>query len=210
MLKKWLFVLISCLLLSTSAIAQQAFIEGVDFQRIEPVVKTSDPEKVVVTEIFWYGCPHCYRFEPFVEKWAESLPTGVVFEQVPSSLNPSWTGHARTFYAMKMMGVQEQLHGKLFNAIHIKRQRLNSLDSIAKFVAEQGYDEKLFRKHYASFPVDSQVRKNNKIEQRYGHQGVPAVIVNGKFLTTGSMAQNYDRMIKIIDFLVADELRTRS
>ena len=96
MLKKWLFVLISCLLLSTSAVAQQAFIEGVDFQRIDPVVKTSDPDKVVVTEIFWYGCPHCYRFEPFVEKWTESLPTGVVFEQVPSSLNPSWTAHART------------------------------------------------------------------------------------------------------------------
>jgi thiol:disulfide interchange protein DsbA len=108
---------------------------------------------------------------------------------------------------MKMMGVQEQLHPKLFDAIHKKRQRLTDLDSIASFIAEQGYDEKKFREHYFSFPVDSQVRKNKKIEQRYGHRGVPAVIVNGKYLTNGSMAKNYDRMIKIIDFLVAGELR---
>lgn len=206
MLKKWMLLLIPGLLLAAPVAAQQAFIEGVDYQRIDPVVKTSDPDKVVVTEVFWYGCPHCFRFEPFVENWIETLPEGVIFEQVPSSLNPRWMEHARAFYAMKMMGVQEQLHGKLFEAIHNKRQRLNSLDAIAKFVGEQGFDEKQFREHYNSFPVDSQVRKNKKIEQRYGHRGVPAVVVNGKYLTTGSMAGNYDRMIKIINFLVADEL----
>ena len=207
MLKKWIFLLISGVLLATPVIAQQAFTEGVDYKRIDPVVKTTNPDKVVVTEIFWYGCPHCFRFEPFVEKWAKSLPEGVVFEQLPSALNPQWVVHARTFYALKFMGAQEQLHGKLFNAIHIKRQRIDNLDSIAKFVAEQGFDEKQFRKHYNSFPVDSQVRKNKKIEQRYGHQGVPAVVVNGKYLVTGSMAGSFDRMLKIIDFLAADELK---
>ena len=207
MLKKWMLVFISGLLLSTPVFAQQAFTEGVDYQRIVPAVKTSDPGKVVVTELFWYGCPHCFRFEPIAEKWAATLPEGVIFEQVPSSLNPRWTEHARTFYAAKMMGVQEQLHRKIFDAIHVKRKRLNGLDAIARFVADQGIDEKLFRQHYASFPVDSQVRKNSKIEKRYGHEGVPAVIINGKYRTSGSMAGTYDRMIKIIDFLIAGELQ---
>lgn len=207
MLKKWIFALISGLLLSTSVLAQQAFNEGVDYQRIDPIVKTSDPGKVVVTEVFWYGCPHCFRFEPIIEKWAESLPAGVVFEQLPSSLNPSWVEHARTYYALKMMDAQKQLHGKIFEAIHVKRKRLSGLDTIAKFVADHGFDEKLFRKHYASFPVDSQVRKNKKIEQQYGLKGVPAIIVNGKYLTNGSMAGNYARMIEIINFLVASELK---
>lgn len=201
-----MLLLVSAFLFTTPAIAQQAYKEGVDYQRIDPVVKTSDPTKVVVTEVFWYGCPHCFRFEPFIEKWSASLPEGVIFEHLPSSLNPHWTEHARAFYAMKMMGVQEQLHPKLFDAIHAKRQRLNNLDSIAKFVGENGFDEKLFRKHYRSFPVDTQVRKNKKIEKRYGHQGVPAVIVNGKYLITGSMAGSNDRLIKIINYLVADEL----
>jgi thiol:disulfide interchange protein DsbA len=207
MLKKWIFALISGALLATPVVAQQAFIEGIDYQRIDPVVKTSDPGKVVVTEVFWYGCPHCFRFEPIIEKWAASLPEAVIFEQLPSSLNPSWTEHARAFYALKMMGAQEQLHGKFFDAIHLKRRRLTGLDDIAKFVAEQGFDEKVFRKHYASFPVDALVRKNKKIEQRYGIQGVPAVIVNGKYLTNGSMGKSYGRLMEIINFLITGELK---
>jgi thiol:disulfide interchange protein DsbA len=207
MLKKWIFALISGALLATPVVAQQTFIEGIDYQRIDPVVKTSDPGKVVVTEVFWYGCPHCFRFEPIIEKWAASLPEAVIFEQLPSSLNPSWTEHARAFYALKMMGAQEQLHGKFFDAIHLKRRRLTGLDDIAKFVAEQGFDEKVFRKHYASFPVDALIRKNKKIEQRYGIQGVPAVIVNGKYLTNGSMGKSYGRLIEIINFLIAGELK---
>ena len=199
--------MISGLLLSTPVIAQQAFIEGVDYERIDPIVKTSNPDKVVVTEVFWYGCPHCFRFEPIIENWSKSLPEGVVLEQLPSSLNPSWTDHARAYYALKMMGALEQAHGKIFEAIHVKRQRLAGLDAIAKFVADQGLDEKVFRKHYASFPVDSQVRKNKKIEQRYGIHGVPAVIVNGKYLTNGSLAGSYGRLIDIINYLVAGELK---
>jgi len=205
MLKKWMFIMISSLLLASPVGAQQAFTEGVDYQRIVPEVKTSNPDKVVVTEIFWYGCPHCFRFEPFVEKWAESLPEGVIFEQLPSSINSRWTEHARAFYAMQLMGVQQQLHRKIFDAIHLKRRKLNNLDQMAEFIAEQGFDEKLFRKYYSSFPVDSQVRRSNKVEQRYGHRGVPAVVVNGKYLTNGSMARNYGRLIEIINFLIEEE-----
>ncbi len=207
MLKKWMLLLFTSFMFVTPVVAQMAFVEGVDYQLIEPAVPTSDPAKVVVTEIFWYGCPHCFRFEPFVEKWAESIPDGVVFEQVPSAINAAWTVHARAYYAFKMMGVQEQLHKKLFNAIHVQRQRLNSLDSIAGFVAEQGLDEKEFRKQYASFPVETLIRKGKQKELKYGLEGVPTIIVNGKYRTSGVMAGNFSRLLQIIDFLVANELK---
>jgi thiol:disulfide interchange protein DsbA len=207
MLNKWMLVLLTSFVFAMPVAAQMAFVEGVDYQLIEPAVPTSDPAKVVVTEIFWYGCPHCFRFEPFVEKWAESIPDGVVFEQVPSAINAAWTVHARAYYAFKMMGVQEQLHKKLFNAIHVQRQRLNSLDSIAEFVAEQGLDEKEFRKQYASFPVETLIRKGKQKELHYGLEGVPTVIVNGKYRTSGVMAGNFSRLLQIIDFLVAEELK---
>jgi thiol:disulfide interchange protein DsbA len=206
MIKKWMIVLFAGLVLATPATAQMAYVEGIDYQRINPAVTTTHPDKVVVTEIFWYGCPHCFRFEPFVEQWVKTIPAGVVFEQVPSVINSRWVEQARMFYALEVMGVQEDMHRKIFNAIHVERQRLNSLDAMAKFVGEQGYDEKEFRKQYASFPVDSKVRISGQIESRYGHDGVPAVIVNGKYLTSGGMAGNYDRLIKIIDFLVSVEL----
>ncbi len=206
MIKPWLTSLAFLMLISNATPALAAFAEGTDYQLISPAVKTTQPDKVVVTEIFWYGCPHCFRFEPFVERWSAGLPAGVVFEQVPSSLNPRWTEHARTYYAFKMMGVLDQTHKALFDAIHLKRQRLNSLDTIAEFATGLGLDGKLFRENYFSFPVETQIRKNLQNEKRYGHRGVPAVIVNGKYLISASSAGSNERMIQIMDYLVEQEL----
>ena len=206
MIKRGLFGIVALMLVSGSAIAQMAFVEGQDYKTISPAVKTSQSDKVVVTEIFWYGCPHCFRFEPYVERWSAQLPETVVFEQVPSSLNPRWTEHARAYYAFKMMNVLDQTHKALFDALHLKRQRLNSVDTIAKFVADLGLDEKIFRENYFSFPVETQIRKNAQKEKRYGHGGVPAVIVNGKYLASASMAGSNERLIQVINFLVAQEL----
>jgi thiol:disulfide interchange protein DsbA len=206
MMKRWLLGLALCVMFSGSAIAQMAFVEGSDYQPITPAVKTTQPDKVVVTEIFWYGCPHCFRFEPYVEKWSAKLPDGVVFEQVPSSLNPRWTEHARAYYSFQLMGQLEQTHRAFFDAIHLKRERLADLDAIAGFVADRGLDEKVFREYYSSFPVETQIRKNVQREKRYGHNGVPAVIVNGKYLVSASLAGSNERMIQIMNFLVAQEL----
>jgi thiol:disulfide interchange protein DsbA len=206
MIKRWLLGLALSVMISGSAIAQMAFVEGSDYQLITPAVKTTQPDKVVVTEIFWYGCPHCFRFEPYVEKWSAKLPDGVVFEQVPSSLNPRWTEHARAYYSFQLMGSLEQTHRAFFDAIHLKRERLTDLDSIAGFVGERGLDEKAFREYYTSFPVETQIRKNVQREKRYGHNGVPAIIVNGKYLVSASLAGSNERMIQIMNFLVAREL----
>lgn len=206
MLKQWTLGFFLSLVLSTQAMAQLAFNEGVDYKLINPAVKTSSPDKVVVTEMFWYGCPHCFRFEPYITKWASKLPAGVVFEQIPSILNPGWADHARTFYTLKIMGLQEEVHARFFDAIHLKRQRINNLDEIAKFVAQQGVDEAKFRDTFNSFPVDALMRKNKKIESKYGHNGVPAIIINGKYQTSGSLAGSNQRLIEVINFLVAKEL----
>ena len=206
MVKRWLLAVCAAFLISGGAIAQMAFIEGTDYQPISPAVKTSQPDKVVVTEIFWYGCPHCFRFEPYVERWSANLPEGVVFEQVPSSLNPRWTEHARAYYAFKMMDALDKSHKALFDAIHVKRQRLTSLDMLAEFAGEIGLDEKVFRETYFSFPVETLIRKNIQKEKRYGHRGVPAVIVNGKYLVSASVAGSNQRMIEIMSYLVAKEL----
>ncbi len=207
MLKRCTLGFFLSLMLSTQVMAQQVYNEGVDYKLISPAVKTSNPDKVVVTEIFWYGCPHCFRFEPYINRWAANLPDTVFFEQVPSVLNPRWADHARTFYSLKLMGKQQALHEKIFDAIHVKRQRIDRLDSIAEFIAEQGVDEKQFRETFASFPVDALMRKNLQKESKYGHNGVPAVIINGKYLTSATMAGSNERMIQVINFLVAEELR---
>ena len=206
MIKRWFTGLFLVVFYVAAVQAQSTFVEGTDYQRISPPVKTTDPDKVVVTEIFWYGCPHCFRFEPYAERFAAGLPDGAVFEQVPSALNPRWTEHARAYYSLRMMGALEKTHKELFEAIHLKRQRLTSLDTIAQFVAEQGLDEKEFRTNYFSFPVETQIRKNVQKEKRYGHTGVPAVVINGKYLVSASMAGSNERLIQIMSHLVAQEL----
>ncbi len=207
MIKRWFVSLFLLAIVAAPVSAQMTFVEGTHYQAISQPVKTAHPDKVVVTEVFWYGCPHCFRFEPYVERWSANLPDGVVFEQVPSALNPRWTEHARAYYSFKMMGVLEQVHRKLFDAIHVERKRLNSLDTLARFVADQGLDAQAFRDHYFSFPVETQIRKNVNKEKRYGHRGVPAVIINGKYLVSASQAGSNERMIQIIDYLVARELK---
>ena len=206
MKSSWLTGVFLFALIAGPAQAQLAFVEGTDYQAISPPVRTSDADRIVVTEIFWYGCPHCYRFEPYAENLAASLPDGVVFEQVPSVLNPRWTEHARAYYAFQMMGVLDRVHKAFFDAIHLRRQRLTSLDTIADFVAAEGLDAAAFREHYFSFPVETRIRSNMQKEKRYGHRGVPAVVVNGKYLVSASLAGSNERMVEIIRFLVAREL----
>jgi thiol:disulfide interchange protein DsbA len=208
MFKKRWFLILPLLFVTFQANAQ-SFKEGVEYVKIDEPVKTSHPDKVVVTEVFWYGCPHCFRFEPYIEQWKSRMPEGVVFESVPSVLNPSWMEHARAFFALEAMGESEKVHKPLFNAIHLKNQRLNSLDTLAAFVGALGVDEKAFRDHFHSFPVDTQVRKVKQQERKYGHRGVPAVIINGKYRTSGSQAGSNARIIEVIDYLVSKELAAK-
>ncbi|MDJ0832600.1 MAG: thiol:disulfide interchange protein DsbA/DsbL [Gammaproteobacteria bacterium] len=208
MLRRTLFLFFLALF-SLSAVYAEDFSEGIEYDKLKNPVTTSNPDKVVVTEVFWYGCPHCFRLEPYMVKWKETLPDGVELEIVPSVLNRNWANHARAYYALQMMGADEQMHARIFNAIHLRNQRLDTAESLADFVAKQGLDEKQFLDYFGSFPVDSKLRKNRQIERKYGHRGVPAIIVNGKYLTSASRAGSNAQMLKVVDYLIQQELAQR-
>lgn len=204
MMKKILLVLTFALFSINAAWAEQ-FTEGVDYTVIAKPVKTSDPSKIVVTELFWYGCPHCFRFEPYAQNWKKTLAKDVKFEQVPSTLNPRWSNHARAYYALELLGQLDIAHSKIFNALHIQNKNLNNRDSIADYLGQFGVDKKKFKNAFNSFPVETKLRKNAKKERQYHVEGVPAVIINGKYVTSGSHAGSYARMLKIMDFLIESE-----
>lgn len=209
MLRQGILIVFALFFFNSVAHAAEEFDEGIEYTVISAPVKTSHPDQVVVTEMFWYGCPHCFRFEPYLQKWLQTMPQGVVFEQMPSVLNPGWMQHARAFFALQAMGETERTHHKIMNAMHLQNMRLNSVDTLAEFVAGLGVDEKQFREHFHSFPVDTMVRKSRQKEKKYGHKGVPAVIINGKYLTSASQAGSNARVIEVINFLVAKELAAK-
>ena len=198
-------LLIFLSLLMSSAMLQAAgYTEGVDYKKVTQV-PTDTGDKVEVLEFFWYGCPHCFTFEPYINAWKKTKPANVEFVRVPAIFRPDWEVQARAYYALSNMGVIEDLHGKIFSAINKDKKRLNNKALITDFVVKNGVNREKFEKEYSSFSVDSMVRKAKKKQKAFKIQGVPSIAVNGKYLTSGSMSGSYDNLIKIMDHLIVKE-----
>ena len=180
---------------------------GFEYERVHPSVPTETGDKVEVLELFWYGCPHCYHLEPDLKAWLERKPESAELRRMPAVLNPGWEVHARAFYTAEALGVLEQMHVVLFDRIQEKKQPLKDEDSLAKVFAEQGVAEEDFRSTFRSFFVDAKVRRAKDLTRRYGIQGVPSMIVNGKYRTNGTIAGGRKEMMEVVDYLVAVESR---
>jgi len=198
-------ILVLLFLLVNSTVLQAAdYTEGVEYKALAPQ-PTDTGDKIEVLEFFWYGCPHCYTFEPYIKAWKKTKPANVEFVRVPAIFRPDWEVQARTYYALSNMGVIEDLHEKIFAAIHKDKKKLDKKAALTDFVVKNGVDRKKFEEEYNSFSVDTMVRKAKKKQTAYKIQGVPSIVVNGKYLSSGSMSGSYDNLVKILDFLVAKE-----
>lgn len=185
--------------------AEPEFKEGENYEVVSPGVPTADPGKIEVVELFWYGCPHCYHFEPLIEAWLEHKPEGVEFRRIPAVFAQNWVPHARAFYAAEALGALDRLHRPLFKAMHEENRQIMDEDSLIKFAAGQGIAEQEFRDAYNGFSVDGKVRQAMLSTRDYGITGVPSVIVNGKYRSTASLAGSQDNLLKLINFLVDKE-----
>ncbi len=184
----------------------EQFSDGKEYKTIAQQPTTTG-DKIEVLEFFWYGCPHCYHFEPFISKWLSKKPANVAFVRIPAVFRPDWKIHARTYYALQELGRLEQVHEKIFDEIHKNHKRLDTLEAMASFLKTQGIDKKAFTEAYNSFGIDSNMRKAVKTQAAYQINGVPTVIVNGKYMTSGSMTGTYDRLLDVVDYLVAKETK---
>jgi len=161
--------------------------------------------KIEVAEFFWYGCPHCYSLEPHINQWAENKPDDVEFQRMPAVLNKTWIPHARAYYTAEKLGILEQIHRPLFDALHRDRKRVFSDDELRDFFLEHGVDAATFDRVYGSSEVDTRVKQALILGQRYRLTGVPTIIVNGKYMTSGTLARSFDNMMEVINALVERE-----
>ncbi len=203
MLKKLAYISLF-LFLSSSIVQAETFKEGVDYLRIAEQ-PTESVAKIEVLEFFWYGCPHCYRFEPILSKWLENKASNVEFIRVPAVFRPDWKVHARTYYALESMSVVGKYHSMIFDAMHKDKKKLYKQEAITDFLVSKGINKKEFLAAYNAFSVDGRVRKAIKKMKGFAIQGVPAMGVNGKFLISGKSAGSYERMLRIVDHLVKKE-----
>ena len=186
-----------------SSVHAEAYTAGKEYMPVSVPTQTGD--KIEVLEFFWYGCPHCYSFEPTIQKWLKTKPDNVEFIRLPAVFRPSWKVHARTYYALGIMGITEELHTKIFSAMHVKRMKLDTLDAMSGFLERQKVDKKKFLAAYNSFTVETQLRKAIKALKDYNVRGVPAVAVNGKYYITAESVGSYGKLIDVINFLINKE-----
>ncbi len=198
---KNLFSALSIFLAFTLPSSAQEFKEDVNFfpLLVEQPVRTGD--QIEVLEIFWYGCPHCYALEPYLKKWLKNKPEFVEFVQLPAVLNRSWEFDARVFYTFVALGLIGELHEAYFDAIHKDRKRMKNVEQVASWAQEQGVDPQLIMDTFNSFGVDSMLANATQMSGRYEADGVPTIIIDGKYRTTVSLAGGHNEIIDLINYL---------
>lgn len=191
------------LAVSFSVISGLAHAEG--YEVLATPQPTQNPDKVEVIEFFWYGCPHCYHLEPDLNKWLKTKPDNVEFIRQPAIFSSLWEKHAKAYFTAEALGVVDKVHADFFDAIQNKKQKLETEEQLLKFFSEHGVSETDFRNAYNSFPVDYKVRQAKTMAARYGVNGVPAIIINGKYRTSGPLAKTQQNMIDVMNRLIAKE-----
>ena len=202
-------ILASSLLLLGLSLSAQAedYQEGVHYERIDPAQPTVTGNKVEVRQMFWYGCPHCFRFEPYLERWLRKQPKESEFVRMPAIFRPSWENHARAYYTAELLGVVDKVHMPLFNAIHLEKKHLDTDEQLREFFAKFGVDKIEFTKTFRSFAVETRVRRSKALAQRYAVQGVPVFIVNGKYRVSNRSTGSSANTVKVINYLVKKEAK---
>ena len=185
------------------AAAQGAPVEGKDFTKVEtPQPSGAPPGKVEVIEFFSYACPHCSSFEPTLEAWQKHMPAEVSFRRVPVPFLMNADNFMKTYYALETIGAVQAVQMKIFQAIHIERQRLDTPENIAAFLAKNGVDATKFLAAFKSFSVATSVSRGKKMVADYKVERVPTLVVAGRWMTSPSQAGSQERALAVVDQLV--------
>jgi protein dithiol oxidoreductase (disulfide-forming) len=179
-------------------------VNGKDYKTL-PTAQTVDAPagKIEVTEFFWYGCPHCNEFEPYLETWLKKQNPDVVFKRVPVAFQPQFVPHQKLYHAVVELGVEPQMTPKIFNEIHVQKDYLLTPDTQADFLAKNGVDKQKFLAAYNSFANDSMIKRDEQLISAYQIDGVPTIAVQGKYETGPGITNSLDGTLQVLDYLIA-------
>ena len=181
-----------------TALAQQF-----QYGELNPPQPTESKGKIEVLEFFWYGCPHCYSLEPYVETWLKKLPPDVEFRRVPAVFNARWAHDATIFYTLEALGVLDKLHRPLFDAIHKSSLRTDNEAALSEWLQKNGVEPKKFMDTMKSFGVQSKLRRATQQTVAYKIDGTPAMAVAGRYTVSAEQGRTQQGMLQAVDGLVA-------
>ncbi len=188
--------------------------EGVEYVTLPVAQNTDSGKKIEVTEFFAYYCPHCYSFDPVLAAWVKKQGDNIVFKRIHVSRDENVAPQQRLYFTLEAMGLAEQYHSKVFQAMHVDHNRLKSDDAVFEFADKQGIDRKKFADAYRSFGVAARLRRAETMMQAYKVDSWPMVAIDGRFITSPAHAnqgthaaqtdeQLHAQAITVMDFVLA-------
>lgn len=184
--------------------------EGKDYLALDKRMNTDvGAGKIELIEFFWYSCPHCNVFEPTFDAWAKAAPKDVVVKRVPVAFRDDFVPQQRLFYALEALGRLDDMHRKVFAAVHVERQPLNKDDAIIAWAEKQGLDKAKFTEAYRSFGVGSKLKRAAQLQEAFKVEGVPSLGVAGRYYTDGTMAGNVNKALQVAEYLLSEVRKGR-
>jgi thiol:disulfide interchange protein DsbA len=206
LIKQLLAVLVLAPMAFTALAQPERYVEGTHYIVLPTAVRTADPAKIEVVEVFWYGCSHCFRFEPLIENWEASIPADVNFVRFPGMWNDLMKIHAQAFFAAEALGKLEELHSPMFEAINVQGNRLQNEQQLSALFTQHGVTAEEFSTAFNSFAVRTKVNQAEAKMREYQVRSTPNMIVNGKYLiSTGEAVPTQQEMLEVVNFLVNKE-----
>ena len=178
------------------------------YTELNPPLQVEAAGKIEVLEFFWYGCIHCYNFEPVIEAWVKKLPPDVQFRRVPAVFNERWAHDAAIFYTFEALGVFDKVHRAFYDAIHRERLRSDNPKALAEWLQKQGLDEKKFVETMKSFGVQSKAKRAAIMTNAYKIDGTPAMAVHGRYTISAEQGRSFEGMLQTVSALV-EQLRKK-
>ena len=193
-------ILLCCFLVLPQAWAESKYDDELHYFAIFPSQPGGEGDRVQVLEFFWYACPHCNDLEPYLEAWLKNKPDNVDFDRVPAMFQRSdVVMQAKTYYALRLMGLDEKLNEVIFHTIHKQDNKLRTQEEMEKLLSGHGVDLDAYRKAMKSFAVQTQARRAAVLAERFDVRGVPAIVVDGKYRTGGLDAR---LTMEVTDYLI--------
>ncbi|HSH07674.1 MAG TPA: thiol:disulfide interchange protein DsbA/DsbL [Burkholderiales bacterium] len=182
--------------------AAAAPVAGRNYTVLDPALPVESPDKIEVIEFFWYGCPHCYNLQPYMEKWIPTLPADTMLRRVPAIFNDRWARDAATYYAFEALGVVERVHRPFFDAIHRDRLKSDNKQAMHEWLRKQDIDPQKFDQALTSFGVGSKVKRAMQLTAGYRIDGTPSLAVQGRYRISAGQASSQEDLLATATYLI--------
>ncbi len=201
-----IFAALLGLVFSLSACAQEAsseYQEGKHYEVLEQAVRTTDPSKIEVAEVFAYSCSHCFNFEPLLHAWEKKQSADVYLAQTHVMWNPQMEPLVRAYYTSIALKVKDKSHMDIVKAIHLEHKQIATAEQWADFFSVYGVDKAKALSTFNSFGVTSQTKQAEARARGYKVASTPEMVVEGKYRVSSRLAGGHAEMLQVVDFLVA-------